>query len=146
MSDLVISELRRIYDENDGVLKPEAVVEAARPEESPLHSRFTWDDGEAANQYRIWQARQLIRVSVELVEVGNGAPVEVRAFVSLTPDRADDGGGYRRTVDVLSRADTRRQLLKDAVKDLGDFEQKYKTLSELAEVFAASRKLRRKVA
>lgn len=146
MSDAVIFELRRIYDENGGVLKPDAVVEAARPENSPLHSRFTWDDNEAANQYRLWQARQLIRVSVELIDIGHKEPVEVRAFVSLTPDREEEGGGYRRTVEVLSRAETRKQLLNDAVKELGEFEQKYKTLSELAEVFAASRKLRRQVA
>lgn len=48
--------------ENDGRLVPEAVIEAASSPSSPLHRFFTWDDTEAAHEFRKQQARKLIRV------------------------------------------------------------------------------------
>ena len=140
--DAVIAELERIAAENGGILKAEAVVDAARADDSVLHSRFTWDDSEAAAQYRLWQARQLIRCSVVMEP---RSQTSVRAFVSLTPDRESDGGGYRATVAVMARKEYREQLLVDALAELEVIEAKYKTLTELAEVFAAARRVRRKV-
>lgn len=53
-------ELAKIYDAN-GVIKPEAVVNAARPNDAPLHPAFEWDDPIAAEKYREWQSRCLIK-------------------------------------------------------------------------------------
>jgi hypothetical protein len=61
-------------------------------------------------------------------------------FVSLTPDRKDDGGGYRTLVSVLSKRELREQLLVDAGVDMERFRQKYAQLIELAEVIAAMRR------
>ena len=58
----VINELKRLAAKNRGLFLPEAVVEAAKPETSPLHSQFTWDNTEAAKKYRIWEARRLQRL------------------------------------------------------------------------------------
>lgn len=131
----ITRELRRIAKTNGGVLKPEAVLDAARPKASPLHSKFQWDDGLAAEGYRLWQARQLIRVCVEKIE-GVSSPFEV--FVSLPSDRYNgDGGGYRVTTDVLSDEDMRAEMLADALGELEVFRMKYKRLKELQEVFTA---------
>ncbi|HUD75319.1 MAG TPA: hypothetical protein VMQ76_09630, partial [Terracidiphilus sp.] len=64
---VIIDALRAIADKNGGLLLPEKVVEAARPVSSPLHSWFEWNDNKAAENYRIWQARQLIRVTVQTI-------------------------------------------------------------------------------
>jgi hypothetical protein len=112
------------------------VVEAARPKESPLHGSFTWDDTKAAQQWRIQQARQLIRAVVQFEQV-NGKQTECRVFVSLTPDRETEGGRYRLANTVLSNEDQRRQLLADARAEMLRFRQKFHHLSELAGVFAA---------
>jgi hypothetical protein len=48
-------------ESRSGKLTPLQVLEAARPEESPLHDFFEWDDSAAAEAYRIDQARELIR-------------------------------------------------------------------------------------
>ena len=137
----VITELKRIARENGGLLQPEVVVEEARPKSSPLHSRFTWDDAEAAHAYRIWQARQLIRVSVEVLA---GTKTEMDVFVSLSPDRQRDSGGYRIMTDVLSNQEMRAIMLKDALAELELFHEKYQKLKELSAVFAAIKKVRRK--
>jgi len=129
----VIGALKAIQKRNGGRLYPEAVVAAARPAASPLHRYFEWDDGLAAEQYRLEQAADLIRIVVEVLP---GTKVETRVFVSLTSDRATRGG-YRLTLDVMNSAETRAQLLADARAELDQFRTKYRELSELAAVFEA---------
>lgn len=55
------SELRRIY-ERDGCVRVSVVVKEANPKRSPLHDEFEWDDQVAGHEYRLSQARKLIRV------------------------------------------------------------------------------------
>lgn len=136
----VIAELRRIAEVHGGQLKPSAVVQLAANEESPLHGYFDWSDTEAAHKWRLHQARQLIRVSVEMIGPKE-SPTMTRVFVSLTPDRSDDTG-YRVLTDVMSDPDYRKQLLADALDEMNRFEKKYQELKELAGVFSAMRKVR----
>jgi hypothetical protein len=72
-AEQVSAELLRIR-EAGGVLTPPAVVEAARPPEAPLHRAFEWDDGRAAEQYRLTQARRLIRMVI-LIDPPSGRTV-----------------------------------------------------------------------
>ena len=130
----VIGELKRIAEKHNGLLQPDAVVKEAKPKTSPLHSYFEWNNSAAAYQHRLWQARSLIRVAVEII-AGVDSPVDV--FVSLSNDRGKKRGGYRLMVDVLSDGDLREQMLSDALKELVVFRDKYKALRELAEVFHA---------
>lgn len=76
----------------EGVLRPADVVDAARNPNSSMHGQFEWDDGEAAEQYRLYQARILIRrVQVEVIRPDNQV-VHIPTFV-----RAGDGNGYLET-------------------------------------------------
>jgi hypothetical protein len=140
---VIVAELRRIAkDIVDGVLLPEEVVRAARPEKSPLHSRFDWEDSEAAHNWRLHQARNLIRVTVTyVIDPRTKESRPMRVFVSLTPDRVE--GGYRVTVDVLSDREQRKRLLQDALDELERFQAKYAALEELAEIFTAISRLKR---
>lgn len=137
---LVVAELKRIAAENGGILQPALVVEAARPKASPLHSRFEWSDTKAAQEYRLLQARQLIRVTVDVLP--GGSDTEERIWVSLPADRVETGGGYRPLVTVLSDSELRKQLLAGALEEMEYFTQKYQRLEELAGVFAAIRKVK----
>lgn len=136
----IVSELRRIAEMHDGVLQAADVVEAARPKTSPLHSSFTWDDTEAAREYRLWQARMLINVTVEYLD-SNSSIGPTRVLVSLTPDRAMPGGGYRLMTHVLADSTQRAQLLEDAYQEMERFQQKYAMLKELTEVFAVMKRV-----
>ncbi|RPH38323.1 hypothetical protein EHM92_00130 [bacterium] len=139
--DAVISELKRIADEHEGKLLPGDIVDEARNTRSPLHSKFEWDDTEAAERYRLWQARQLISVTVDYIGADKDSPLS-RVFVSLTPDRKD--GGYRTIESVMSDKGYRQRLLDDAMEEMQRFQQKFATLKELAEVFAAMRRARKR--
>lgn len=134
----ILDELQAI-EERDGILKPEAVVEYAKNPETELHKHFTWDDSEAGQRYRVWQARKLIRVTVTMVNTGE-KQIEAVAFVSLTIDR-NHGGGYRSIANVLTDSELKARMLNDALKELQIFRKKYAELKELAAVFDAIDKL-----
>lgn len=127
------AELQSISDQNGGVLLPAAVVEFAKNPDTQLHGQFEWDDSEAARQYRLEQARRIIRVSV--VVVGERSE-NVRAFVSLKKDRYD-GGGYRPMTVVLSSEELHAQMLSDALSELQAIKAKHRRLQELRPVFDA---------
>lgn len=126
-------ELESIRREN-GILRPEDVVAFAVNPQTALHSRFNWDDGEAAHQYRLQQARQVIRVTVHMLPVVNR---ETRVYVSLKSDRYEKGGGYRPIVNVLTNEDQRAELLGQALEEMQLWRAKYRRLNELLPIFAA---------
>lgn len=120
-------ELERIRSTH-GALTPNLVVQRASSPDSPLHEAFEWEDEEAAREYRLSQARYLIRHVV--VKRINSKPVEaVRAFVQV------EVAGERRyepTQDALSDPFLRAQVLHRARSEMNSFIHKYSHLEELA--------------
>ena len=133
-------ELRKIAAKNHGLVSPRAVVDFARDPTTALHSKFEWDDGAAAEQWRIEQARHIVRVFVTVLH--DDAP-PIRAFVSLSDDRHKEGG-YRITAQVMTDPERRQQMLDTALSDLQIIQRKYESVKELAGVWAAARAVRRK--
>lgn len=119
--------LARIAAENDGELRPQHVVEAARDKRNPLHKHFEWDDKKAADAYRLDQARAIIRIVRTQVEPDE-APV--RAFYSV---KDDSGQRYRAVETVMSSASLSFALVKAARKELEAFQSRYRTIRELAQ-------------
>lgn len=76
----------------EGKLTPTEVIESARAKTSPLHSLFEWDNGRAADSYRIQQARELIR-TVRLEVTIHKREVRVVHF-TRDPDVPKDEMGY----------------------------------------------------
>lgn len=151
----VSEELLLLKDRNDGLLDPAKVVDYARNPDTALHSRFEWNDSKAAEDYRLWQARQIIRLELVVIRQDSSMgparvvvnlnereeqDVTVRAFVSLGQDRFSEESepkGYRSIHDVLADEELRELLLQEARRDMKVFQKKYKTLNELAKVFSA---------
>ncbi len=133
LRDRIAAELAEVQRAGGGILMPASVVEFAKNPETALHSQFEWDDGAAAQEYRIWQARHVIRLNVTVT----GADTEpVRAFVSLSSDRGGLGG-YRSTVDVIENDLQREIMLADALAELRRVQRKYKGLTALRKVWEA---------
>jgi hypothetical protein len=79
-----------------GVLHPADVIAAARNPNSAMHGQFEWDNSEAAEAYRLQQARALIRrVKVNVVR----SDQEVVHIPSFT--RAGVSSGYVETKVVI---------------------------------------------
>lgn len=133
MTTTISKELELIAKQNGGMINPEKVIAYAKKRKtSALHAWFNWDDTEAAHQYRLDQARKIIRVNVTVMG-GDSKPV--RAFVSLRSDRGV--GGYRRTIDVLASPALKADMLTEAKEEMEVFANKYRRLKELAPVIVA---------
>lgn len=146
----ISEELIIIQSMNDGLIDPIKVVDYARNPDTSLHKKFQWDDTLAAEQYRIDQARHIIRMELVVVhqdirgkayilsDVTEEKGKTVRAFVSLEDDRqSEDARGYRSVMEVLSHEDLRVKLLEQAKNDMNIFRRKYSVLTELVRVFEA---------
>lgn len=121
-SEEVLHELDRIAAENDGDLTPEQVVEAAREKDSPLHSRFEWDDSLAAVEYRKVQARQII-ASYKIHVVDGSGESTVRLWTNVV---VHDEHVYRKTEEVLKvdglREQQRIRLRRDLIRLRGELQ------------------------
>lgn len=96
--------------ERSGKLTAHDVVRAARNPESPLHSCFEWDDSKAAEQWRLEQARSLIR-SVEVrITVQDGGTVSVPVYVR-DPARDTEEQGYTALESIKGDPDAARAML-----------------------------------
>lgn len=126
-------ELERIRTFNNGRLESRMVVEAARPEDSPLHPAFEWDDVKAAEAWRVEQARHLIRVIEVVVEKADGGHAPTRAFVSVV---RDTDRSYTSTAHALTDLDLRRQVLDSAWQELEAWRRRHAELIEFAKIFA----------
>jgi hypothetical protein len=138
--ELIAAELAALATR--GRISPRRVVEWARSHRrSALYGCFQWDDKKASEQFRIWQARELI-VSVEVVY-----PDGKRRQVYVSPVHArPTGEGYHRLVDVMGDADRRARFLTQALDELERVCSRYEDLCELAGVRAAVRLVRQQKA
>ncbi len=123
-------ELTRIYDKR-GELEAAGVVEESRPEKAVLHPCFEWRDPVAAELWRQQQARCLIGCIVTVKETKTGGEAPTRAFVYITNE------GYT-PIDVALKSEDKTEALKQsAFREMMSFQQKFRTVSELAPVFDA---------
>lgn len=109
--DAVIEALQRIAkDDEDGLIQPPAVVEAAKDPDSPLHQFFEWDDTEAALQFRLEQARKLItRVRIRIEE-----PESLMWNVRIKQSDGSERRGYVTTARAKADPDLYTQVIEDA--------------------------------
>lgn len=120
---------QKVYEEiGDTSVSPEEVLEKARNEKSELHKCFEWDDSVAAEKFRLQQARQIIQLLVIVPQKKTDEPVRV---FSITSQR----NTYQPTRLFLQQPDEYQILLKKAKIELAEFKKRYKTLSELEEIF-----------
>ena len=133
-----LEALKAIAKRDGGLLRPQAVVDAARPEDSPLHGAFCWDDTEAARLYRLDQAQRLIR-SFKIEIENDGEAIAVPAFINVSIDRTGgkDDNPYRLTADVVKSEDLLAVAEKDALMQLRGIRNRYQNIKRLRDVWDA---------
>lgn len=128
----VIGEtLEKVRISHDGKLTSEDVVLEARNETSPLHSWFTWDDSEAAHQWRMAEAQRLVRCVLVVTEP-TASPQ--KAFYSIImPD--EDGGSerfYQSHAVIAKDPNQYASALRIIIGDLAGAEASLERLQRLA--------------
>lgn len=136
-ADAVGQHLELLRVKFKGELTPADVVDDAKNHNSPLHSFFEWSDTAAAYQYRLQQARGLIRAVVAVI-VSDDAPAKrTQAFVHIAEVGAPH---YRATDHAMSQEKTREMVLLQAWKELRAWQKRYEHLEELAALFSSVNK------
>lgn len=121
-------EIMEICDDIESA-PPQAILEKARDETTELHKCFTWDDSEAAEKWRLSEARLVTRQLVyKEAEVPKDRP-EIRLFY-----KTDNESGYKPTHIIVQQEDEYKKLLERAWAELRAFKQKYSMLEELQEI------------
>ena len=121
MADLR-AELLAIREQYEGKLTPANVLEAATPEDHPLHSHFEWDDSVAGHKYRLGQARNLIRVVREKFVDRTDQPNDVRFFYSVA---REDGRVYEPLPEVLGDDLAMRVLVQQMEREWRQLRKRY---------------------
>lgn len=122
----VVVELERLRKER-GELTAEMVVEAAADEGSPIHGQFTWDDDAAAHQFRLMQARGLIRRVT--VSVRGAEPRRMYVHVERPGEAA---GAYEPMESVVDRPDQFAVALAELTRRLSTAQQAVDELRRIA--------------
>lgn len=132
-------ELSTLARELGDKLTPDAVVDRARDPKSALHGQFEWNDEEAGAEFRLLQARGLIRRVVVKFDRGAGnRPTTVRAFVNV-----DRGSREFRSIDVVRGDDAATEaIIGQLLRDLRSVQAR---LVEYADALAAPNDLRRTI-
>lgn len=128
-ADKVYSEIGNLES-----ITPQNILEKARNKKSELHKCFEWDDSKAAEQYRLSQARQIIRLLVVSPVQEDITPIRI---FQISSERNE----YKENSFFVENQDEYRILLDRAKAELQAIKKRYSTLSELEEVFNAIDKL-----
>jgi hypothetical protein len=130
-----VGEIISQIEQEKGSCHPGDLVDVARPEDSPIHELFIWDDELAAEQHRVNQARGIIR-SLRVVVIEAEERREQVAFVSVSRAEAPHAG-YASVTRAMSVETTRNVVIQQALRQLHGIRARYRHLDELAEVWAA---------
>ena len=141
-ANAVGQHLEMLREKFKGELTPADVLADAKNHNSPLHSFFEWDEGAAAEQWRLQQARGLIRAIVAVI-VDNEEPAKrIQAFVHVPDPEAPH---YRAVDHAMSHEQTRDMVLRQAWKEYRSWKRRYEHLEELADLFKAESKILKRI-
>ena len=120
-----IGELSRIQ-QRDGQIQASVLVEESRPKNAPLHDDFEWSDKKCGVEYRLIQARRIIKVTpVRATEDSEPEPVY---HVEVRTAESTEGVYKPESVIVRSRGDT-EAALAEMMADVKSIEAKIERLA-----------------
>lgn len=135
--EVVGKEIERLEAKYSHQLEPHHIVEEARKSTSPLHNAFNWDESQAAEQYWLITARNLLKsVQVTIITPDREERV-VPVFVSTLKKKDAKRRQYTSTEYAMGDPELRGEVLKLALREFASLRRKYAELSELAIIFAA---------
>ncbi|MES2620579.1 MAG: hypothetical protein V4615_06995 [Bacteroidota bacterium] len=129
--DEAVLELERIEKEFGG-LTPENILKASCTKNAVLHPLFNWNDEEAANAFRLQQARNILN-NVNITVVSDGEERLIPVYEVVT---TNEGRAYKH-VDKFTPDDV-AQVKAQAVREINHWRQK---LSLYTEFQKATKKL-----
>lgn len=121
--DEAIRELERI-EANYGALTPENILDASKSEDALFHSLFTWDDNQAAHNYRLQEARVILN-NIEIKVVSDGSEKRIPVFEVI---KNADGRAYKH-IESFTKEDI-LQVKSESVKAFNYWKNKLSIYKE----------------
>lgn len=101
-----------------GSLTPEHIVDAAKNKKSVLHCLFEWNNSEAAKQYRLQQARNIIN-NIHVTIISDGEPISISYYEII---KTDEGRVYK-SIDIMT-FNEEEQVIEQTLKSLEQLKEK----------------------
>ena len=124
--DKALSEIQKA-EELFGKITAENVLKIAQDQNSEIHNLFEWDDSNAAHNYRLVQARQIIN-NIEVKVISNNEPYYIPAFEISK----NDGKPQYKLVETMS-IDERKRVIDNTIESINSLKNKlaiYKSLGK----------------
>lgn len=124
-------EIMEICEELESAT-PQQILEKARDSNTELHKCFTRDDTEAAEKWRISEARAIVR-NLKIIEQKSdkqSEPTTIRVFY-----KTDNESGYKPTKLILKKPDEYKALVERCRSELLAIKQKFNSISEYEEIW-----------
>ena len=131
----IVGETLEQIESRDGTITRETFLEESRPEDSPTHGCFEWDDSVAAEKYRLNQSSAIIRDIKVTISSDSETPVRATAFVNIMTNPTAQEAQYQSVDVAVTNTDTRQVVLQNALDDLNRLRIKYMDLVELSRIF-----------
>ena len=132
----VAGEVMEKIEKRDGKLTKEAFLEESRPINSPTHGCFEWDDGVAAEKYRLEQARHTIN-DIQVKIIRDDTETDAPAFVKVTIG-AKTKADYINVETTIQTDEYRRAAIRNAIEEVEAVLSKYNTYVELERIVIAT--------
>lgn len=159
----IVGEVLERIENRDGEVTSKSFLKESRPENSPTHNMFEWDDNIAAEKYRLHQSSNIIRqLTFEIIyeqnetteleiEVKKENTENVEIPLTLTPRSAfvncssskipgipsSDLAKYVSVNKAMSNTDMREQVVANSFREMKMFINKYREITEFAKIFEA---------
>lgn len=142
-AELIGIELERLKGQN-GLLTTAAIVDAARPVDSPLHRFFQWEDSIAAEHWRRQQAANLVN-RIEVVFESDEVVTVTPLMVSVRDEVATNDGpviqrGFVTSEEAMSSPHYREQIIGEILNQIKILSKKAACFKELSEILATTTK------
>lgn len=134
-AEVVAAECEKIVEEKGNITSAD-MVNAARADDSPIHSLFEWNDTIAGEKWRQQQAKTILHNLKVVVEDSKSQTVlNVRAYLNTNPSQDGRSGAvYFNIKTAMENEELKAGLILRAKRELDAFAEKYRQLGELSKV------------
>lgn len=135
-AEIAHRELEKLREKNGSLTAGLVLLEASKAR-SPLHKAFEWDNGIAAEEYRLEQARRMLRsIEITYVELPKTPLRQYEIVTQPAKNDTPERKVYEPVEKIMKDPVLRDELLGRAIRDAISYRKKYHALSELSQVFA----------
>jgi len=137
-AQIIGKRINKIIEKNKlKEISSKELLEDAKNPESPIHKYFDWNNTEAAEKYRLYQARLIINHIEITITTPSQKEIPVRAFLNIKNKDDNSKRVYVTIEKALSEEDLRIQILKQALSEIKNWQRKYSIYTELSVIFNA---------